>query len=55
MNLVGREVVFRSLDLPLILGTVLLAPVITWFGWWRPVMVEERRNGPAWTMSGSFQ
>jgi membrane protease YdiL (CAAX protease family) len=50
MNLVGREVVFRSLDLPLILGTVLLVPVITWLGWWRPVMVEERRGGPAWTM-----
>lgn len=50
MNLVGREVVFRSLDLPLILGTVLLVPVITWLGWLRPVMVEERRGGPAWTM-----
>jgi uncharacterized protein len=50
MNLVGREVVFRSLDLPLILGATLLVPVVTWLGWWRPVMIEERRGGPAWTM-----
>lgn len=50
MNLVGREVVFRGLDLALIMGTVVLLPALTWLGWWHPVMVEDRPSSPSWTM-----
>ncbi len=49
-NLVGRDVVFRSVVLPLTLGAVFLVPAVTWLGWWRPAMTETRRIGPAWTM-----
>ncbi|WP_347310735.1 CPBP family intramembrane glutamic endopeptidase [Defluviimonas sp. SAOS-178_SWC] len=49
-NLVGADVVFKSVVVPLTLGALLLAPVITWLGWWRPVMIEERCGGPAWAM-----
>ncbi|WP_347309950.1 CPBP family intramembrane glutamic endopeptidase [Defluviimonas sp. SAOS-178_SWC] len=49
-NLVGHEVVFRSLDLPLILGAIVLVPAISWLGWWKAILFEQRGAGPAWTM-----
>jgi len=49
-NLVGRDVAFERLFLPLALGAVFMVVALTWLGWWRPVMTEDRRGNPGWTL-----
>lgn len=49
-NLSGRDVILRSLILPMGLGCVFLVFFISRLGWWREVMREERRGRPHWTV-----
>ena len=49
-NLVPRDLIFKSVVLPLSLGAVFMFAAITWLGWWRPVMREKQRGGPGWTV-----
>lgn len=49
-DLVGRDVVLERIVLPEVLGAVFMVSVLTWLGWWRPVMREDRPGGPRWTM-----
>lgn len=47
-NMVGRDVAFERLFLPLALGAVFMVLALSWLGWWRPVMTEERHGRPGW-------
>ena len=49
LDMVSRDVILKSLVVPLALGAVFMAIALTWLGWWRPVMIEERRGSPRWT------
>lgn len=49
-NMVGSEVIFKSLVLPLALGAIFLIAMLSWLGWWRPVITEDRRGGPSWVL-----
>lgn len=49
-NLVGSDVAFKSLVLPLFLGAVFMVATLFWLGWWRPVMTEDRRGRPGWAL-----
>ena len=50
MNLVGADVIASSIVLPLFLGTVFLALVISYLGWWQPVMRDDKPAQPRWTL-----
>jgi len=50
LNLVGEEVIFPSVVLPLFLGAIFLLGMITLLGWWRPVMRESEPGRPKWLM-----
>lgn len=49
-NMVGSDVIMKSLVLPLSLGAVFLIAALTWLGWWRPVMTETHKARPGWTL-----
>lgn len=49
-NMVSKDVTFRSLDLPLGLGAVLLIATVSWLGWWTPIKSERARGAPLWSM-----
>jgi len=48
LNLVGPDVIFGSVVLPLALGAIFLAAAISWLGWWLPVMRESELASPSW-------
>ena len=50
LNMVGPDVAFKSLIVPLSLGALFMIIVLSSLGWWRPVMTEERRGQPGWTL-----
>lgn len=45
----SHERVLSDLVAPLGLGAVFLVAVVTWLGWWRPVMSEPAAARPRWT------
>lgn len=49
-NLVGADVILKSIVLPLAAGAVFIAATVTYFGWWRPVLREKAPGGPKWAM-----
>lgn len=49
-NLVGEDVVLKSVVLPLALGALFMASVVTWFGWWRPCLSESRPAAVRWPL-----
>lgn len=49
-KLVAEAVAFRSLVLPLAIGSVFIAGAVTVLGWWRPVMTERTRRAPGWAL-----
>ena len=42
--------VVRGIVIPVGVGAVFLAGYTTYLGWWAPVMVEQPRTAPRWTM-----
>jgi membrane protease YdiL (CAAX protease family) len=42
--------VLKGIVIPVGTGAVFLAGYTTYLGWWRPVMVEQPRTAPRWTM-----
>lgn len=48
LNLVAPDVIFGSVVLPLTLGAIFLVVVISWLGWWKPVMRDGELASPAW-------
>ena len=40
----------RNIVLPLFLGAIFLVAILSYLRWWRPIMTEERRGGPGWTL-----
>lgn len=49
-NLVSADVALTSLVLPLALGAAFLAATVSWLGWWKPALKEERPGGPRWAL-----
>lgn len=49
-NLAGRSVILERLILPEFLGAALVLGVVTWLGWWRPVLREQKHGGPQWAL-----
>lgn len=48
LDMVGPDVIFGSIVLPLTLGAIFLAVVLSWLGWWKPMMHEGELASPAW-------
>lgn len=44
----NAEDTVRVLVIPIAVGAVLLAGLTTWFGWWRPVLLEQHRSERRW-------
>lgn len=49
-DLAGRAVILERLILPEALGAIFMVAIVTWLGWWRPLLRETGRAGPCWTM-----
>lgn len=49
-NLVSEDAALKSLVLPLALGAVFAAGVVTYLGWWRPALSEATRASPQWPL-----
>lgn len=47
----SRRDAMRGIVVPIGLGAVLLAVVVTALGWWGPAMTEPERHGPAWVLA----
>lgn len=39
-----------ALVLPVGVGSIILAALTTWLGWWRPAILEPHRRGPRWLL-----
>jgi len=48
LDMVGADVVFGSIVLPLSLGAIFLFAVISWLGWWTPLMRDNELASPTW-------
>ncbi|MBF9030399.1 CPBP family intramembrane metalloprotease [Rhodobacterales bacterium HKCCE3408] len=48
MTMTAPDQIFINIVVPLLLGAVLLVGVISWFGWWTPVMRDRSRASPEW-------
>jgi len=48
LDMVGSDVIFGSIVLPLALGAIFLFAVISWLGWWKPLMHESELASPTW-------
>lgn len=46
----SRDRVLRGIVVPIGLGAALLAVAVTVLGWWRPVLFDDGRTGPAWAL-----
>ena len=46
----SRDAVVRGVVVPIGLGGVFLAIATTVLGWWRPVLFQDGRTGPAWVL-----
>ena len=49
-DLVSRDVILERIILPEVLGAVFMVIIVTRLGWWRPVLREDRRGHPRWSM-----
>jgi len=47
-DMVGPDVAFQRIFLPLAFGFVFLAGVLSWLGWWPPAMRDEDLAAPRW-------
>lgn len=52
LTLTAPDRIAKTTVLPLFLGAVFLVAALSRLGWWRPVMREDRRGGPGWTLWG---
>lgn len=49
-RLSSQDRVLSDLVVPLAVGALFLVGVVTWLGWWRPVMSEAAAARPKWTV-----
>ena len=49
-DLASRDVIFIRLVLPEVLGAIFIVFTVTRLGWWQPVLREDRRGHPRWSM-----
>ncbi len=49
-TLSAAENIASNIVLPLLLGAIFLFAVLSYFGWWRPVMHEDTHGAPKWMM-----
>lgn len=49
-NLVGADVILKSIVFPLAAGAVFVAVAVSYLGWWRPVLRESAPGAPKWAM-----
>ncbi|WP_068111068.1 CPBP family intramembrane glutamic endopeptidase [Tropicimonas marinistellae] len=52
LTLTDPDRIATTTVLPLFFGAIFLAATLSYLGWWRPVMTEDRRGGPGWTLWG---
>lgn len=50
LKLTGADTIASYSVLPLFLGAVFLVFVLSYLGWWREVMTEDRKGGPGWAL-----